>query len=111
MLRAVKLVEGARVFRSKNAGPFRTTVDIFYSDSDRYYKIKKSGKLTPQLVSQGMKIPEEFVEGIFFLDQALGIKVTMSKHDGMASGEPWCTDTFGAQQYIPLKELVIEIEE
>lgn len=111
MAKSVKLSEGARVFRSKNAGPFRSTVDIFYADASRYYKIKQSGSLTPRLVARCMKMPEEYVEGIFYLDQALGIKITLSKHPGMASGEPRCVDTFGCQQYIPLKELVVEIQD
>ncbi len=111
MAKVVKLSEGTRIFRSKNAGPFRTTIDIFYADQDRYYQIKKSRKLTSDVVAQVLKMPKEAVEGIFFSDQAFGIKITLSKHDRMASGEPKCADTFGAQQYIPLKDLVIEIEE
>lgn len=109
MARAIPLSQGAKIFRSKNAGPFRTTVDIFYSDPDIYYHIKQSGNLTPSLVAQTLKRPKEAVEGIFFSDQALGIKITLAKCDGMASGEPTCADTLGAQQYIPLKDLVIDI--
>ncbi|MFX0196664.1 MAG: DUF4387 family protein [Candidatus Hodarchaeota archaeon] len=111
MARAVKLSESARIFRSKNAGPFRTTIDIFYSDSDKYYQIKQSGKLTIPLVAEVFNIPKENVEGIFFLDQVCGIKVTLVKPTRMASGELRCTDMLGAQQYIPLKDLAIEIEE
>lgn len=103
-----RLIDGARIFRSKNAGPFRTTIDIFYTDPARYREVKASGRLTPEAVASRLKLQREQVEGIFFDDATLGVKVTVAKHPGMASGELGCPDTFGAQQYIPLKDLIIE---
>lgn len=104
-----RLAEGAKVFRSKNAGPFKTTIDIFYSDPKRYAAVRDSGQLTPERVAAVLKLPREAVEGIFFSDQVLGIKITVLKQPGMASGDARCADTFGAQQYVPLMDLEIEI--
>ncbi|HEY8530908.1 MAG TPA: DUF4387 family protein [Limnochorda sp.] len=105
----VRLADGARIFRSKNAGPFRTTIDVFYRDPERYRAIKESGQLTKAAVARQLKIPESAVEGIFFSDQTLGIKITVFKHPRMASGDVRCADTFGAQQYVPLKDMTLDL--
>lgn len=110
MARAIRLAEGARIFRSKNAGPFRTTVDIFYASPGPYLAVKGSGALTRKAVADRLRLPEEAVEGIFFSDETLGIKITLLKHPRMASGDLRCADTFGAQQYVPLKDWVLEVE-
>jgi hypothetical protein len=106
----VRLSEGAKVFRSKNAGPFRTTIDIFYSERSRYEAIKDSGRLTADAIARQLRIPESAVEGIFFHDDVCGIKITIGKHPGMASGDLRCADTFGAQQYVPLRDMEIDLD-
>lgn len=109
MRRRFRLAEGARIFRSKNAGPFKTTIDIFYGDPRRYAAIRNSGQLTPERVAAALRLPCDAIEGIFFSDQVLGIKITVLKQPGMASGDLRCADTFGAQQYVPLMDLEIEV--
>ncbi len=103
----IRLADGVRIFRSKNAGPFRTTIDIFYARPDPYRAVKESGALTAGAVAKRLGLAEEMVEGIFFSDETLGVKITIRKHAGMASGDLRCADTFGAQQYAPLKDWVI----
>ena len=60
-------------------------------------------------MARQLRIPKGAVEGIFFSDQTLGIKITVLKHPRMASGDVACADTFGAQQYVPLKEMTIDL--
>jgi hypothetical protein len=110
MTRRIRLAERARIFRSKNAGPFRTTVDIFYTSRDSYLALKNSGALTRKAVADRLRVPAEAVEGIFFSDETLGIKITFAKHPRMASGDMRCADTFGAQQYVALKDWEIEVD-
>jgi hypothetical protein len=110
MAKTMHLAEGARIFRSKNAGPFCTTIDIFYARPEQYFSVKKSGVLTRKAVADRLRLPEAAVLGIFFSDETLGIKITILKHPRMASGDLRCADTFGAQQYIPLKDWVLETE-
>ncbi len=109
MSKRIRLADGAKIFRSKNAGPFRTTIDIFYTDPKRYAAIRSSGQLTPETVAAALELPLAAVEGIFFSDQVLGIKITVLKQLGMASGELRCADTFGTQQYVPLSNLEVEV--
>jgi len=45
--------------------------------------------------------------GIFFVDEARGIKITVPKPGGVASGDPDCRDIYGAQYYIPLLDVEI----
>ena len=45
--------------------------------------------------------------GIFFIDEARGIKITLPKSEGVAIGDPDCRDIYGAQYYIPLLDVEI----
>lgn len=110
MARKVKLSGLAKVFRSKNAGPFLTTIDIFSEKDEHYRAIKESGVLTKPEISKVFKIPEEDVLGIYFYDEVRGIKITIVKPGHVASGDINCTDTLGMQQYIPLKDLSITMD-
>ena len=58
----------ASVVRSKNAEPFFTTIDIYFSDDDSYKRVKDSGVITKERVAEAYNIPEEAVYGIFFVD-------------------------------------------
>jgi len=103
----MKLYEIATVLRSKNAGPFRTTFDIFFDDDGPYQRVKNSGVLTIELIAELYSIRPEDVYGIFFVDTARGIKITIPKPIDMACGDPRCRDLFGAQQHIPIMDIEI----
>lgn len=103
----MKLFEIADVLRSKNAGPFRTTFDIFFDDDEPYQRVKNSGKLTKELVAELYAIKPQEVVGVFFVDSARGIKITIPKPTDMACGDPRCRDLFGAQQHVPLMDIDI----
>ncbi len=101
----MKLGELANVMRSKNAGPFVITVDMIFDSKDAYERVKDSGLITKERVAKLYRVPVSSVHGVFFIDQAYGIKVSLIKK--IPSGVPACTDTLGAQQHFPLKELEI----
>lgn len=98
----MKIYELAKVLRGKNAGPFRTTFDILFDADEPYQRVRDSGVLTKELIAELYSIRPEDVYGIFFVDAARGIKITIPKPIDMASGAPRCRDLFGAQQHIPL---------
>ena len=75
----MKIYELAGVFRSKNAGPFRTTFDILFDDEEPYRRVKDSGVLTKELIAKLYGIKPEDVYGIFYVDAARGIKITIPK--------------------------------
>lgn len=103
----MRLDELATVLRSKNAGPFMTTFDIFFDSDDAYLRVKSSGIIDEELVAKLYNISVTEVVGVFFVDGARGIKITILKPSGIASGDTSCTDIYGAQQYIPLLNIQI----
>ena len=103
----MKLHELATVLRSKSAGPFRNTIDIFFDMDEPYRRVRDSGILTKELVARLYNIGPEEVLGIFFVDEARGIKITVPKPYGVASGDPDCRDIYGAQYYIPFLDIEI----
>jgi len=103
----MKLHELASVLRSKSAGPFRKTFDIFFAEEGPYQRVKNSGILTQELVAKLYHIRPEEVQGIYFVDGARGIKITIPKPPREANGDPRCRDVYGAQQYISLLDVEI----
>lgn len=109
MIKTVLLSSLCRVFRSKNASPFLTTIDMFFETKENYDLARNSAALTPKSIAACLRLPENNVLGIHTQDEALGIKVSIIKHGGYASGDPENADVFGAQQYIPMLDLPIEV--
>lgn len=103
----MKLWQLTKVLRSKNAGPFKTTLDMLFDSAESYQRVRDSGVLTKEYVANLYNIRPEEVLGIFYVDLARGIKVTIAKPKDMASGDPACRDIYGAQQYIPLLDIEI----
>ncbi len=100
----VRLYDVARVIRTKNAGPFKLTIDILFDDISSYLKSKS--KLTKELIAKLYNIKEEFVEGIYFVDSVLGVKITMIKD--IPSDDIRTSDVYGAQQHGPLIDLELD---
>ena len=97
-----RLVELASVLRSKNAGPFLITIDVFFPDRATLERVRSSGVLEPAAVAEVYGIPADGVTGPFWDIGALGVKVSFPKIPSTA--DPACTDVFGAHQHVPLAE-------
>jgi len=101
----VRLYDIAKVIRTKNAGPFKLVIDIFFPNEDVYRLVKESNVLSKKLIAKLYNIPEDRVEGIYFVDSAAGVKITLIKD--VASDDITATDVYGAQQHGPLIDLEI----
>lgn len=101
------LYDLAAIFRSKNSSPFKTTVDLFFKDRMIYQKVKSSGVINKQTVADLYQIPVEHVEGVFYQDDAMGIKVTFLKP--ITADSVFATDVYGAQQHAPLMKLKVSL--
>jgi hypothetical protein len=100
-----KLGDLAEIFRSKNADPFISTIDIFFSDRAIYDRIKRLDVLSKARVAEAYRMPVAAVCGIHYIDGVAAIKVSILKYSGgkyLASGDPENPDTYGAQQHVPL---------
>ena len=98
------LGELARLIRSKNAGPFELTFDIMFDDQTAYDRVKRSGKVTRELVAEIYSLPVADVK-FFFCDHARAIKATIPRP--YFQGDPRDSDSHGGQQYAPLMGIEI----
>jgi hypothetical protein len=100
-----KLVELAKVIRSKNAGPDFITFDIIFDDNQKYKRVKKSGAITRAAIARLYNIPESDIIDFIVFDPARAFKFTIKrKHPSGGVGE---FDVFGCQQYPPLFDVEI----
>jgi hypothetical protein len=104
----MKLSDLVSVLRSKNAGPFLTTLDLLFKDQESYEALKASGLLSEERIVRAYGISPEEMVGIYFVDAIRAVKITMRKPAGKASGDLECTDVFGAQQHIPISNLDLQ---
>jgi Domain of unknown function (DUF4387) len=93
------------VVRSKNAGPFRLTLDILFKDEATYRHVKASRAITPRLIAHLYHLREDQITDFVEFDPGRAIKATFVRPVG--SGAAGDTDVYGAQQHAPL--LTIEI--
>jgi hypothetical protein len=95
----------AQVIRSKNAGPFEITFDVIFADPALYRRVRDSGVLTPELVTELYRVAAGDLLTFMFFEPALAFKFTLKRHGNQGGvGE---RDTFGAQQHAPLLDIEI----
>ena len=103
------LVELAKTIRSKNAGVDQITFDVIFHDRESYDLVRRSGALTRETVARLFKISHERITAFVAYDPAPAIKFTIRRD--RPSGSPGESDVFGAQQYAPLFDVPIPIDE
>ncbi len=101
------LTDIASVIRSKNAGPYEITLDIFFHDERDYGRVRESGIFTKKLIAGLYRTSPGKVKNIIFFTPALALKITLERE--IVSGGIGDTDVYGAQQHGPLLELEIPL--
>ena len=104
-----KLGEIAKYLRSKNAGPFKLTLDIFFHSRGDYKQVVASGIITNELVADLYGLPDTQRVSIFQYDQVAAIKVTFPR--STPSGSFGDKDIYGAQQHSLLYDTLIPWED
>jgi hypothetical protein len=100
-----RLVELAKVLRSKNSGPFEITLDILFNDRERYERVAKSNKINKSEIAALYHISISDITNLVFFEKALGIKITFNRK--ISSGTSGERDVYGAQQHAPLFDILI----
>jgi hypothetical protein len=101
------LSELADIIRSKNAGPYRITLDILFADPARYRMVRDSKGVTRETVAGAYGISPSEIISFFEVDMASAIKITLRRPRGQgAFGE---SDIYGCQQHVPLLGLAIPV--
>jgi hypothetical protein len=108
-MKTYKLVDLAKTIRSKNAGTDKITFDIIFREKKEYEIVKKSNCLTKESVANLFGIEMSRICDFVEYDPANAIKFTIFRI--VPSGSPGEGDIFGCQQYPPLLDLEITIED
>ena len=99
-----QLYQMASVFRSKNAGPFLSTVDIMMPSDETYQEAIQSPSLQPCAIAEVYGVAEQDVR-VYLFPQARAIKVVFPR--SVSSGTVGDRDVYGAQQHVPFAELAV----
>ena len=104
-----KLSELAKTIRSKNAGVNLITFDVIFTERSTYERVKEARVLTRETVGKLYRVPPERIVDFVEFDPANAIKFTILRL--RPSGSPGDPDIFGAQQYAPLLDIEVPVEE
>lgn len=100
-----RLVDIAKVLRSKNSGPFEITLDILFDNIEHYHRVVASHVITRESICALYALNPDDITQIVFFEKALGIKITYNRK--VSSGTFRDRDVYGAQQHAPLMGLMI----
>lgn len=103
----VKLLDLAKVIRSKNSGPYELTLDIILKDEASYRLLIEKQCITKEVIANLYRIPVVDVINVIHFEPAHAIKATIVRP--MCSGDLNETDVYGAQQHAPLLQLEFDI--
>ena len=95
----MKLIEIARVIRSKNAGPTTLTVDLMFNDAQGFQRALAAPALQAEAIALLYSLEPSQVEVIAY-PPAVAIKIVMDRK--VIAGDPGDRDVYGAQQHAPL---------
>ena len=98
----MRLIDIARVVRSKNAGPLHLTFDLMFADRANYDRCVQPPELNAARIAPLYGVPADSVR-IQPYPVALAVKITLPRL--MPAGSPGDRDVYGAQQHVPLLEL------
>jgi len=101
------LGEFAEQVRSKNAGPFWITLDIFLRTEDDYEWLRNAGAITAATISALYLVPAEDIQ-IFEMATLCAIKISFPRP--VTAGSLEDRDQHAGQQYLPLAQLEIPVQ-
>ena len=90
------LSEVAKYVRSKVAGPFWVTIEIFFDDDESYNKVKNSKNISSKLIAETYEVDEKKVK-MFHMDNIRVIKFSYPRPK--AQGHRYENDMHSGQQY------------
>lgn len=94
--------EVAKSVRSKNAGPFWMTIDLFCSDAASYNRLKDSKAVRKEVMAKVYHVDPEKVM-IFYLPDLNVIKISVPRP--YPQGDKYERDMHFGQQYVQILDL------
>ena len=101
---SMRLLDVARIIRSKNAGPTTLTIDLMFNDEASFKRALAAPSLSPAAVAARYGLEPSQVEVISY-PPAVAVKIVMDRK--LVAGEPGDNDVYGAQQHGPLLDVEI----
>lgn len=101
----MKLMEIAKVIRSKNAGPRCITLDIIFACSQDFYRVCGSKNLNRNVIACLYQVSENEVKEFQY---PISMAIKFSIYRKVTAGDPGDKDVYGAQQHSRLFNLEIE---
>ena len=98
----MKLIEYAKILRSKNAGPLFITFDLIFDSTEKMKYVMDS--LQKSDISAAFDVDESEIDIIEY-KVVNSIKITFPRK--YISGDIFDTDIYGAQMHTPLAEIII----
>lgn len=97
-----KLIDYAKILRSKNAGPLYITFDLIFATAEEMKYVAEH--LTKEQISKAYGV---VVEKIDIIPYAVvnAIKITFPRKT--VSGSLEDSDVYGCQQHVPLAEIIL----
>ncbi|MDO9441842.1 MAG: DUF4387 domain-containing protein [Beijerinckiaceae bacterium] len=102
-----KLGAIAKYVRSKNAGPFWVTIDIFCADAEGFERIAKAPELAPRAIAGLYGISENEIRQ-FRVPSLHVLKISFPRPT--AQGSPGDADSHAGQLFVPLLSVEIDQE-
>jgi hypothetical protein len=90
--------------RSKNAGPFSLTFDLFFPDADSWHEVVDRDIITQSRVADLYGLQPDQVQ-VFNFFPSLAIKVSIPRL--VPGGAPGDSDVAGGQQFVPLLSIAV----
>jgi hypothetical protein len=101
---STELSQLATQVRSKNAGPFWLTIDIFFPNGESFRRALESPLTDSTAIGRLFDLPPENVK-VFVLGNLLAVKISFPRPKVQGSvGDP---DIHGGQQFVPLLDLQV----
>jgi len=92
----------ARLVRSKNAGPFWLTLDVFCDDEASYRQVARDDVLDRGRIAAAYAVEPASIR-VFLLPDLLAVKVSFPRP--VAQGSVHDRDVHAGQQHVPLARL------
>ena len=99
----MKLFNADSIVRSKDAGPFRFTLDVIFNDRNQFEAMKDSGIWNREYLCKLCRIPDSEVDECLCYEPAMAFKFTYQRP--VSSGAFGDNDIYGSQQHVPLYEI------
>lgn len=101
----IRLADVTKYVRSKNAGPFWVTIDIFFKDEDHYRRYKDAPTISAKTIAEYYEADPAALK-IFQIDTLGVIKISLPRKQ--PQGGVLERDMHSGQQYVRLLDIPME---